>query len=100
MRMHVTGRDGRNAQHLCELLQLRVAACVTTFIRTLQLDVERTCERTCEPRGSVRIYDAEAVPRAARECDEPLGVLLEHLDARLGGQQVALFPRHARPQIG
>ena len=99
VRMHVAGCDGRHAQRLCELLQPGVPADVATFVRTLQLDVERAFERTRQSGGAVHVDDAEAVSRAAGEGDEPFGVLLEHVEARLGRQQVAFLPWHACPRV-
>src|ERR1700751_4469848 len=97
--VHVAGGDGRDAQRLCELLQPSVAADVTAFVWTLELDGERACGSKRQPRGAVCVDDAEAVSRTARERDEPFRVLLEHFEARLGRQQVALLPGSARPRV-
>ena len=57
--MHVSGRDGRDAERRRELGQALVAPRVTACVRTLKLDVERAGERSREPRSPVRIDDCE-----------------------------------------
>ena len=45
VRMDVTGRDGRDAELLCQLDEPCVPLRVATLERPLQLDVERTAKR-------------------------------------------------------
>ena len=90
VRVHVAGRDGRHAERLGELVQRVVAPRVAALVRTLQLDVERAGKRAREPRRRVRVDDAEPLPRAAGQRNEPLGMLGEDVDARPGRQQLAL----------
>src|SRR3954447_3285006 len=76
--MDIAGGDGADPEVGCEILEGGVAPHVRTLERTLQLDEEALAtERRGEPGGSVRIVQGEPVTGAAREADEPLGMLLE-----------------------
>src|SRR5216117_3569407 len=76
--MDVASDDRRDAQRLGEIAQARVATCVTALVRPLELDEEAVrAESPREASGAVRVAHREAVPRAARETDEPVAQLFE-----------------------
>ena len=97
--VHVAGRDRGHAKRLGQVCEHGVAACVTAFVRPLQLDVERAWKRTGEPCGCVRVDDAEPVTGTARQCHETLGMFGDDLDARLRRQQLALAARQAGARV-
>ncbi len=94
VRVHVAGRDGRHAERRGELRQPRVAADVATFVRTLQLDVERACETRAPAArrrsGRRRRARVRAQPESATS---PSACCSSTSSARLGRQQVALLAR-------
>ena len=99
MRVDVAGRDDRDSERFSKLLELRVPAGVATLVRPLQLDVERARNaRASSARafGSTTPRPWRAQPESATS---PSACSLEHLDARLGGEQVALLPRHAGARV-
>ena len=71
VRVDVAGRDGRHAQVLGEVAEERVPAGVAALEGALELDVEAVRPKASrEPRGRVRVADAEPVARTAGEADE------------------------------
>ncbi len=82
MGVDVAGRDGRHAEHCGQIFERSVSAPVAALERALQLDVERTRERTRQTHRRVRVDHTEAVPGAARERDQPFGMLGDDVDRR------------------
>src|SRR5436305_2019822 len=100
MSVHVTGGDRRHAQMVGQLLQTRIAPRVAALVGALQLDVERAVERTRELLGRPGIGDRYSLPRAARECDQPFGMLGDELDGGGRRQRLAvLLSLDARPRV-
>ena len=86
VRVDVAGRDRLDAEVLGEVAQERQPARVAALERALELDEEAlAAERAGEARCGVRIEQAEAVPRAAGEADEPLVQLRDGLERTEGG---------------
>src|ERR1039457_1079016 len=84
MRVNVSGHDGGYAQAPCELLELSVASPVPPRVCSLQLDPQCVrAEGIEQSSGSWLLGDP--VLGAAREADQPVGVLEHPLqrDARL-----------------
>ena len=97
--VHVPGGHRAHAEGLRERAERSVPAGVAALVGALELDVEAVAaERAGEARRGVGIADAQAVPGAAREADEPLPLLLQQrlVEARVeplvrvrGGQEAA-----------
>ncbi len=98
--VHVAGRHRGDAERRREVGEPRVPARVAALVRALELDVERTGKRPREPRGGVRVGDAEPVASAAGEADEPLGVRGDELGGRRGLQQLPLAARDTGAGVG
>ena len=67
VRVHVAGRDGRDAERGGELRERGVPARVAALERALELDVERAGERAREPGGAVRVERCASPWRAQPE---------------------------------
>jgi quercetin dioxygenase-like cupin family protein len=99
VRVHVAGRDGLHVERLGELAQRGVPPNVAAFEGPLQLDEEAAAaEHASEARRTVRVDDAEPVPRAAGEADESGVVLLEERERERGVERRVLRPR-SRPCV-
>ena len=98
----VAGGDGGDAEVAGELSQGGDAAGVAALVRALELDVEAVPpERRRDARGSVRILRPQAVPCAARQADEAVGVREQRLERQLRGKGIgALLRPGARVRLG